>query len=189
MKKKQNENKFSSIVILLVVVAVGVAASLTCLFLSRDKPATLVAFPPLVRGVYGARVTDPGKYATVPGLTDALKKINQNNPCEPSEGRFKQIVLGVTANQSQVLIGNSCGSTGVARTFMVKVDGQWQSVGGDWKDANRETFSPLTDIPSCTLVDQYHIEPSIAPICFEAKPGTSDLYAGDTTNYTYRSRF
>lgn len=144
------------------------------------------AMPPLVRGVYGDNVSSISKYTEAPGLHDALRKIADDNPCTPTEGRYKLIVLGVTSDKTQALMGGSCGSTGVLRSFMIKEGSDWKIVGGSFKDERqRSDFSELTDTPSCELVEVNSIQKSIAPVCFNLKEGASELLAGDMSNYEY----
>ncbi len=136
-----------------------------------------------------------GKYAGAPGLSDALEKIAKSNPCSVTEGRFKQIVLGVTEDQAQALIGNGCGSKGYLRSFLIKQGNSWIRLGSwdgyfsdkqvEYKDAD---INILTDTPSCELVDEYSIQKSIAPVCYNKGEGQSSLYAGDSSNYSYTLR-
>lgn len=190
---KINQKGFGVVGVLILLAVICLLGFVSYSFISTDRDRTLettapLPLPPLARGVAGPQVSALDKYLEVPGLNDALKGISENNPCAPTEGRFKQIILGVTADKTQALIGNSCGSTGVLRTFMIQNGNTWERVG-DWKDeGSRTEFSALTDTPSCEIVDRYNIQASIAPVCFEKKAGSSDLFAGDITNYSYRSR-
>lgn len=189
---KDDQAGFGIIELLLIIVTLGLIGGIGYAAYSRVNTAkntestrSATPMPPLVRGVYGANVSDPAKYLEVPGLKDALKKIADDNPCQPTEGRFKQIVLGVTSDQTQALIGNSCGSTGVLRTFMIKQGDGWKSIGA-WKDeAKRTDFSALTDTPSCEIVEQHKVQKSIAPVCYRLHDAASDLMAGDMNDYSY----
>lgn len=158
-------------------------------------------FPPLVSGAeyIPAGMNDQeaveylGKFAKVPGLRGALDEIAKNNPCTVTEGRFKQKVLGVTEDQTQALIGNSCGSTGFLRSFMVSQNGNWVRVGssnGKFSDtkADAKNFNIILDTPSCEIVDKYGIQKTIAPVCYVRGQGENDLFAGDTGNYRYELR-
>lgn len=156
-------------------------------------------FPPLVTGAeyFPAGMTSQeaadylGKYAKAPGLSDALEKVAEQNPCTVTEGRFKQKVLGVTADQTQALIGNSCGSTGFLRSFLIKQDGEWIRVGSsngkfnDKKADDSPNFNLILDTPSCDVVDKYNIQKALAPVCFVKLDGENDLFAGDSGNYKY----
>ncbi|HET8690155.1 MAG TPA: hypothetical protein VFL81_01850 [Candidatus Saccharimonadales bacterium] len=136
---------------------------------------------PLVR-----LTNSPYKAGDLNDMPNDLTKALAGNTahCTVTEGRSKSIVLGVTQDKSQVLVGKSCGSTGVVRSFLIKQDGKWVSVG-KFNEAERANFETLIDAPSCWLVEKYHIQKSIAPVCFNLKSGKSSLVAGDLGNYTY----
>lgn len=130
------------------------------------------------------------KYIEVPGLVDALKGYEDNNPCQQLEGRLKQFVISVTSDQTQALIGNGCGGTGMTRSFMIKDGQDWLRVGS-WDQRfgdGRNNFNVSHDLPSCSVTDKYQIQSSIAPVCFNVVEGQSDLYSGDPVNYTYTLR-
>jgi Tfp pilus assembly major pilin PilA len=191
MKNKQSG--FGIVGILAIVAVIGLAGvvafqaytTITNKNEVKEGDMSILNMPPLIRGVASMGASDPVKYREATGLGESLDKIAENNPCQPTEGRFKQIVLGVTADKTQALIGNSCGSTGVARTFMVKEADTWNSVGS-WKDeSSRPDFSALTDTPSCKLVNEHNIQKSIAPVCFEVNENGSELFAGDLSGYEY----
>jgi len=212
MKSKQSG--FGLVGVTTIIIVVGLVVALGYVgyknFVAKDGDTTDSnyygydpngrKFPPLVSGApyipdglsdqEGADYL--GKYAKVPGLSSALEKIATSNPCAVTEGRFKQIVLGVTEDQTQALIGNGCGSKGYVRSFMVKQNGEWMRVGSwdgyfsndkvEYKDAS---INILTDTPSCELVNKYSIQKTIAPVCYNLEEGQSNLYAGDSGNYTY----
>lgn len=191
MQNKQSG--FGIVEVLILVVIAGLVGALGYLAYTnysakKDSGDTMFAttqMPPLVRGVVGPNVSNASEYIKASGLSDALNEIAKDNPCAATEGRFKQIVLGVTEDKTQALIGNSCGSTGILRTFMVKEGEQWKVVG-IWKDEmSRKDFSSLTDTPSCELVTAHNIQRSIAPICFEIQEGTNSLAAGDLNRYQF----
>ena len=130
-----------------------------------------------------------GEYAQVPGLVEALSVYEKDNPCVQLQGRFRQLVLGVTEDKTQALIGNACGAGGMVRSFMVKQDDNWVRVGSwDGKfsnDDSMDNFSVLLDTPNCAVVEEHAIQRSIAPVCFKKASGQSSLFTGDTANYTY----
>jgi len=208
---KQKQAGFGLVEIIIVMVVIAIIGALGFIgykkFVAKeDQTSTSYygvdpdgrKFPPLVAGAYYApegmtsqQVADyMGKYASVPGLDAALNEIAKKNPCAVSEGRFKQRVLGVTEDQTQALIGNGCGSTGLVRSFMISENGSWKRVGsanGYFNDDNKDNsnFNELLDTPSCEIVEQFAIQKSIAPVCFKKEPGQSNLYAGDSGNYKY----
>lgn len=191
MKNKQFG--FGVVEVLIAVVVLGLIGALSYVAYKNtyeskkaDEMFSTQAMPPLIRGVYGDNVSSISKYNEAPGLHDALRKIADNNPCQPTEGRYKLIILGVTSDKTQALMGNSCGSTGVLRNFMIREGDGWKLVGGSFKDERqRNDFSELTDTPSCELVELNNIQKSIAPVCFELKEGAGELLAGDLSNYIY----
>lgn len=209
MKNKQSG--FGLVGILTVIVVVGLIAGLGFVgyknFIAKDGSSNTdeygydpngKKFPPLVAGANYTPEDMPAqeradymaKFATVPGLDEALSVIAQKNPCAVTEGRFKQRVLGVTADQTQALVGNGCGSTGLVRSFMIKEGDSWKRVGsanGYFNDekADNKNFNELLDTPNCEVVDKFKIQKSIAPVCFNTGEGQSELYAGDSGNYTY----
>ncbi len=210
MKNKQLG--FGLIGILVVLAFIAIITTLGYVgyknFIAKDKKPVQIGdygyilngkpFPPLITGVgyipegmssqEGADYL--GKFANVPGLSDALEKIAKNNPCSVTEGRFKQIVLGVTKDQTQALIGNSCGSAGFLRSFMVKQSGSWIRIGSsnnkfnDQKEDSSD-FNLILDTPSCDVVDKYGIQKVLAPVCFVKQEGENDLFAGDSGSYKY----
>lgn len=192
MKHSQQGFKIAETVIIMVavvlIVAMGYFAYTNMIkepdVGNHDGMFATTAMPPLIRGIAGAKSSAPEKFQEASGLMDALKKNADNNPCQPTEGRFKQIVLGVTADKTQALIGNSCGSTGVQRSFMLKEAGEWKMVG-NWKAGGDDVFNVLTDTPNCEVVDVLNIQKSIAPVCFETQEGQSELFAGDLAGYRY----
>jgi hypothetical protein len=212
MGMKNKQSGFSLVGIIVIVIAVALLGTLGYIgyknFVANDKASSQFGdygyipngkpFPPLVTGVeyVPAGMSDQeaadylGKYAKVPGLSDALEKIAKHNPCTVTEGRFKQKVLGVTEDQTQALIGNSCGSTGFMRSFMIKQDGDWIRVGssnGKFNDqeADNSNFNMILDTPSCNVVDKYDIQKTLAPLCFTKQEGENNLFAGDNGNYRY----
>jgi hypothetical protein len=211
---RTRQSGFGLIGIIVLLVTIGLVGALAYVgysnFVVKSKKDTTTnyygydpngrKFPPLVAGApyIPDGLTDQegahylAKYAQVPGLNAALDKIAKTNPCAVTEGRFKQIVLGVTEDQTQALIGNGCGSKGYVRSFMIKQNGEWIRLGSwdgyfndDHVEYNEASINILTDTPSCELVNQYAIQKAIAPVCYTLQKGQSKLYAGDSGNYTY----
>jgi hypothetical protein len=209
MKNKQSGFGLVGIIIIIVVLLLGALGYVGYKnFIAKDKTSGQFGeygyipdgkpFPPLVssveyvpEGMSNQEVVEyMGKFTKVPGLSAALEKIAKSNPCTVTEGRFKQKVLGVTEDQTQALIGNSCGSTGFLRSFMVKQNDAWIRVGssnGKFSDQNAETsnFNLILDTPSCEVVDEYKIQRILAPVCFMKLEGQNNLFAGDSGNYKY----
>lgn len=167
----------------------------------KDAATVMESLPGLITSVPGVHNDDTSAeqtlaslsdYAKVPGLRDALMVYEKEKPCSGVQGRFKQRVLGVTEDQSQALIGSGCGGTGMLRSFMVKQNDKWIRVSSwDPQLSSRgaeSNFSALLDIPSCEIVEKYNIQKSIAPVCFKRETGRSNLFTGDTANYSYALR-
>lgn len=131
----------------------------------------------------------------VPGLRAALSEFNDDtSPCSDLMGRYKVTLFGVTADKSQALVGFGCGGYGSVRSFMVKQDDSWLQVGAADHLTLRNhdesaNLSQLLELPSCQLVENYGIQKSIAPVCYQEKVnGKSSLLIGDKAEYSYKVR-
>ena len=130
------------------------------------------------------------KLDEMPELESYFRQYVIDNSCQVSEGRLKITVLAVSNNKTQALFSRACGSGGYTRNFLIKDNGTWnQPVRiSTYQSIYNPEFSPLLDLPNCELVNKYSIQKSIAPVCFNREDGKSDLFAGDTRNYSYTIR-
>ena len=131
-------------------------------------------------------------------LQIALTKLSDENQCRPEQGIQRIRVIGITKDKTQALFSRTCGGeAGLVQNFIINKNNNWivvspvtnSSSNGTAKGSiDNPNFSPLLDLPNCELVNKYSIQKSIAPVCFNRLDGRSDLYAGDTRNYSYTIR-
>lgn len=190
MKQKKQAKPFlgrRDVIYLSLIVIFGVAGLLLGKTLQHKLSMLDVPLmPPLVTTQNGEILA-----STVPGLQAALITRQNPNPCAATEGRFKQIVLAVTADKTQALVGYSCGSTGMVRMVMFMQDNQWKVIGGSdqkFKSDIAGEYDPRLGVLSCTVADQYAIQASIVPVCHEAVTGENGLSIGAAQAYDYRVR-
>ncbi len=61
-------------------------------------------------------------------------------------------------DKTQILVGYGCGRVGDGRAFATKEGDNWKLL------PITNNFTPM-NIPACSLVDKYKLQPRIAPVC------------------------
>ncbi len=155
-KKQTQQQTQPYVVLILSIILLTIAAGLA-IFASYGTfergGISLGAFEFNFKGNKAVRSNDPSIESVSKFLEEDVTKLAA---CSKNNANVN--IIEHSADKTQILVGYGCGRIGDGRAFATKEGDNWKLL------PITNNFTPM-DIPACSLVDKYKLQPRVAPVC------------------------